>query len=156
MAVIQQERLEVEIHPSVSPPQGNDGGAGTSGPGSPYFGGGGGGAAAAGNGGTNPNAGGAGSFIQTGFIGPTAPSYGETGPAGRYFAGGGGGSSQAPGSPYPTGDIEGGLGGGGNGAASPCNPGNAGTANTGGGAGGGNGGGAGLTWCGWRFRYSNN
>ena len=130
--------------PPVSPPQGNDGGAGTSGPGSPYFGGGG-GAAAAGNGGTNNNAGGAGSFIQTGFIGPTAPSYGETGPAGRYFAGGGGGSSQAPGSPYPTGDIEGGLGGGGNGAASPCNPGNAGTANTGGGAGGGNGGGAGLT-----------
>jgi len=125
--------------PPTSPAQGNNGGTATASPGSPYFAGGG-GAGAAGNGGTNPNAGGAGSFIQTGFIGPTAPSYGETGPAGRYFSGGGGGSNQAPSSPYPTADIEGGLGGGGNGAAAPEQAGNNGTANTGGGAGTGNGG----------------
>ena len=36
--------------------------------------------------------GGAGTYIPTTFIGPTAPSYGETGPQGRFFAGGGGAS----------------------------------------------------------------
>jgi len=124
--------------PPTSPPQGQNGGAAQGSPG-PHFAGGG-GAAAAGCGGANPNKGGDGSFIQTGFIGPTAPSYGETGPAGRYFAGGGGGSRQTPGAPYPTADIKGGLGGGGNGAAAPESAGNNGTANTGGGAGTGNGG----------------
>jgi hypothetical protein len=120
--------------PPVSPPQGNPGGGG-SGPGSSTGNaGGGGGAAAAGtagatSGGVVGGAGGAGSFVTTAFIGPTAPSYGETGPAGRYFAGGGAsGGYQAAGGTA-------GLGGGGT-APGTNSDGDAGTANTGGGGGG--------------------
>ena len=98
--------------PPVSPPQGQNGGNSGCGPVTPN-GGGGGGAGAVGASGVTANGGpgGAGSFIPTGFIGPTAPSYGETGPAGRYFAGGGaGGNSPSRGG---QGCGTGGLGGGG-------------------------------------------
>jgi hypothetical protein len=120
--------------PPVSPPQGNNAGAG---PPVNYNGSGGGGAGAVGTsckpGGGN---GGVGSPIATTFFGPTSPSYGTTGPApGRYFAGGGGGGSyQGLGSPGPIGS--GGSGGGGSGGAYPTVA-AAGTTNTGGGGGGG-------------------
>jgi len=98
--------------PPVSPPQGNNGGTiadptGSIPPsGSSIAKGAGGGAGAAGaavtldsNGNTSPTSsisGGVGSFIDDGFVGPTAPSYGTPGPVGstRYFAGGGAGFSQ--------------------------------------------------------------
>ena len=118
--------------PPVSPPQGNPGGTGNLAA-SHRSGGGGGGAACAGQNGVNPlqgGNGGAGSFIPTSFIGPTAPSYGDPGPAGRYFAGGGGGSIQSGSSGFGTG----GTGGGGAGGTPT---GTAGTANTGGGGGAG-------------------
>ena len=119
--------------PPVSPPQGNNGG--NANPGASYVAGGGGGASAVGNNynaSPNPGAGGAGSFIENSFVGPTAPSYGETGPAGRYFSGGGGaGAGDAPG---PT-LTSGGLGGGGNGSGN-ATQGAAGDTNTGGGGGG--------------------
>jgi len=131
--------------PTVSPPQGNDGGDARPG-GNPGLPAGGGGAGAAGSDGVSPNSpgaqapGGIGSFIDNNFIGPTAPSYGEAGPVSntRYFAGGGAGGGN--GSP-PSG---GGIGGGGNGGGSSSSPpvpttertGEAGTANTGGGGGG--------------------
>jgi hypothetical protein len=127
-------------NPSVSPPQGNPGGAGTPGPSQAApapapsrNGGGGGGAGAAGPSGSVPQAGtgGAGSFVADAFIGGCAPSFGEPGPVSstRYFAGGGGGSGGTGGQP-------GGVGGGGNGRqnTSGC----AGTANTGSGGGGAN------------------
>jgi len=115
--------------PPVSPSQGFDGGA--SAPAGDDRAGGGGGAAAA----SNPanNIGGAGSYIPTTFIGPTAPSYGETGPQGRFFAGGGGGSVRT--SSASPGAGVGGLGGGGDGGTN--GNGNAGVANTGGGGSGG-------------------
>ncbi len=125
--------------PPVSPVQGFDGGTGASraaGPNSCSGAGGGGGGSAVG--GTAPNCsipggvGGAGQYIPTAFIGPTAPSYGETGPAGRVFAGGGGG---AGGGGAPTPVSVGGLGGGGDGGVQPADP-TAGLANMGGGAGG--------------------
>ena len=131
--------------PPVTPAQGKDGGIS---PGSPYTSGGGGGAAtvgfAGGSNGPQPcgGDGGTGDFIPTGFIGPTAPSYGEPGPAGRYFAGGGGGGQFGGGGAGPIGSSEGGLGGGGNGAGhgGPTNQGiTSGTTNTGGGGGGGGG-----------------
>ena len=109
--------------PPVSPPQGS---SGTSIPGPPAnaYGGGGGGAGASGSSST----GGIGSFIQDGFVGPTAPSYGEGGPVSntRYFAGGGGGRPiSLPGN--------GGDGGGANHNGPNCG---AGLANSGGGGGG--------------------
>lgn len=109
--------------PPVSPPQGNPGG-----PNSPNRrGGGGGGAGAAGA----SAGGGAGSYVPTTFLGPTAPTRGEPGPNGRYFAGGGGGGTEnTPGSPYA-----GGLGGGGNGGN--ASNGTAGSTNMGGGGGSG-------------------
>ena len=109
--------------PPVSPPQGNPG-QGIPGPPYAAYGGGGGGAGASGDSST----GGIGSFVQDGFIGPTAPSYGEPGPVGstRYFAGGGGGRPiSSPGN--------GGDGGGANHNGPNCG---AGVVNTGGGGGG--------------------
>jgi len=111
-------------HPSVpfSPTSGGTGGGGF-------------GAAPPGSAPTNAGtAGGAGSYVPTAFIGPTAPSYGETGPAGRYFGGGGGGGG------YNAAGGAGGLGGGGNGANSygpggAGDPAPSGDANTGGGGG---------------------
>ena len=106
--------------PSVSPPQGNDGGI--AGYGSPHYGmGGGGGAGAAGSAG-NPSAGGAGGGGVTSSINGT--------PTAR--AGGGGGSS------YNGGTAgAGGAGGGGTGTTGTSSNGTAGTCNTGGGGGGG-------------------
>ena len=116
--------------PPVSPSQGFPGGA--SAPCTNDRAGGGGGATATSAPATN--IGGAGTYIPTTFIGPTAPSYGETGPQGRFFGGGGGGSVRDP-SASPQGGV-GGLGGGGDGINGPTN-GNAGVVNTGGGASGG-------------------
>jgi len=142
--------------PPVSPPQGNPGGSSGpnpdgSAPQTPN-GGGGGGASAAGSGGVTSNGGpgGAGSFIPTGFVGPTAPSYGETGPAGRYFAGGGAGGTSPTRGGQGTGS--GGLGGGGDSTLT-------GTENTGGGGGGsdmsapgGRNGGSGIVMIRYRFQ----
>ena len=134
--------------PSVSPPQGNDGGDATpSSVGGDDCGGGGGGAGAAADGSSNPQ-GGIGSFVADSFFGPTAPSYGEAGPVSntRYFAGGGGGGAR--GGPTPAGSTDGGIGGGGNGARGPSGSGgpeSSGTANTGGGGGGAVGPGGGYT-----------
>ena len=116
--------------PPTTPAQGFAGGASV--PAGDDRGGGGGGAAAT----SAPptNIGGAGSYIPTTFIGPTAPSYGETGPEGRFFAGGGGGSVRSP-SASPTGGV-GGLGGGADGINGPA-PGSCGVINTGGGGSGG-------------------
>jgi len=107
--------------PPTSPVQGMAGGSGTGamGPGSnPVHraAGGGGGAGASGANGAPGGGGdgGVGSYIPDGFIGPTAPSYGEAGPVSntRYFSGGGGGGSVGS-SPNTKGC--GGAGGGGNG-----------------------------------------
>ena len=120
--------------PPVSPSQGNPGGT----PVSPTArGAGGGGAAAAGATSPGPSTGGAGgigSFIADGFVGPTAPSYGSPGPVSstRYFAGGGGGAADSTAG-------AGGSGGGGQGSNEPPNPASqavSGTTNTGGGGGG--------------------
>ena len=113
--------------PPVSPPQCNDGGVGSLAPESPpnRHGGGGGGAGAAGSNET----GGAGSYVDDNFMGPTAPSYGTPGPVSstRYFAGGGGAGFEA------SGGGVGGAGGGANGGNT--SPGSTGTTNTGGGGG---------------------
>ena len=116
--------------PPTSPSQGFPGGA--SAPSGDDRAGGGGGAAAT----SAPptNIGGAGSYIPTTFIGPTAPSYGETGPQGRFFAGGAGGSVRSP-SASPTAGV-GGLGGGADGVNGPSS-GSCGVINTGGGGSGG-------------------
>ena len=131
--------------PPVSPPQGNNGG--NSQPGGPPAsnadaGGGGGGAGAAG-GSSSPTvagAGGNGSFVVDGFIGPTAPSYGQSptplAPNGRYFSGGGAGGRCGSSTTNPAG---GGAGGGGTPPGGTATPGVAGTTNTGGGGGGGSG-----------------
>jgi len=136
--------------PPVSPPQGQNGGAGTPGPaqGSPApvpsrNGGGGGGAGGAGADAGVPSAGvgGAGSFVADAFIGGCAPSFGTPGPVSstRYFAGGGGGSGGSGGQP-------GGGAGAGNGRQGTN--GDSASANSGSGGGGGNNtatpGGAGL------------
>ena len=148
---IHQAAVAAGNFPPVAPPQGQPGG--TSGPNctcSPN-GGGGGGAAAAGGNASAPvgGSGGAGSFIPTGFVGPTSPSYGEAGPAGRYFAGGGAGGM----SPGRGGQScgTGGLGGGGDSTQ-------LGVANTGGGGGasdssapGGRQGGSGIVMI--RYQY---
>ena len=144
--------------PPVSPAQGTDGGD-SSGPG-PGLGsrgfGGGGGAVDAGTDGSYPNTGGDGgdgTFVPTGWFGPTAPSYGTPGPvAGRFFAGGGAGAA------CTNANVPGGAGGGGNGSGcgSPqCRT--AGTVNTGGGAGSKNNanglaGGSGIVLIRYRFK----
>jgi len=132
--------------PSVSPPQGEDGGSNSPNTSGSYAAAAGGGAGAAG--GTSPannvgGTGGAGSFVAESFFGPTASSYGTPGPVSstRYFAGGGGGGGGIS-SPYPGGPITGGPGGAGGGGQgggdpAPSRPGVAGTTNTGGGSGGG-------------------
>ena len=117
--------------PSVSPSQGNDGGAKSGG-----GGGAGGGAGAVGGDSSGPpyngGTGGIGSNMICGVVGPTAPSYGTCGPAsGRYFSGGGGGFGDS--GKGPGGDGGGGAGGQG----SPNISSVAGTVNTGGGGGGG-------------------
>ena len=116
--------------PSVSPPQGNDGGTYV-GSGNTYYATGGGGGATAAGGTVNPHdsptggAGGAGGGLPTGF-GSNGVPCGSF----RYYAGGGGGGVYGGGS--------GGAGGLGGGAAGKVGPGtgNAGTVNTGGGGGG--------------------
>ena len=117
--------------PSVSPPQGNNGGSGN-GPTASGEGGGGGGAG--GTGSSSPGAiggdGGIGSPITW-----VPASYGTPGPApGRYFAGGGAGT----GAPGGGGGGTGGSGGGGPGGPIPTRIGTPGTTNTGGGGGAGN------------------
>ncbi len=120
--------------PSVSPPQGNNGGDGTALSGNLRSGGGG-GAAAVGQSGPCrpvPNQGGDGGIGATTAIfgsAPQAPSYGTPGPApGRYFAGGG----SARGGFSGNGGYSGAGGAGGGGGPSGTN----GTTNTGGGAAG--------------------
>ena len=132
--------------PPVSPPQGNPAGsitnlAGSGGADIAFNGGGGAGGASnnitmsPGPGAASPNAdGGIGSFIADGFVGPTAPSYGEPGPVSntRYFAGGGAGFSQVAAS-FVEGGV-GGSGGGGDANTAPMPSANGqGAANTGGG-----------------------
>ena len=130
--------------PSVSPPQGNDGGTG--GPNS-VGGGGGGGAGAAGQSGPGGRGGGAGHAIAafaSPLIAPAVPAAAATaiGPTGIYAGGGGGGSGGSGGGAA-------GSGGGGAGGQHSINPsstnpvsgvagpgGAPGTANTGGGGGG--------------------
>jgi hypothetical protein len=108
--------------PPTSPPQGNSGGTGGSGPG---FGGGGGGGATATGGNGGPTCAG------TGGAGATSSINGT--PTAR--AGGGGASGGGGGQPFVPGP--GGPGGGGAGAAdNPSAQGTAGTVNTGGGGGG--------------------
>ena len=126
--------------PSVSPPQGNNGGLGTNTnpqPG-PYYwnGGGGGGAGAVGASGSQStaSAGGVGSFVSPSMAVSCAGTSGPV-PGVRYFAGGGGGGSQAPGQPNSNAGA-GGAGGGSNGTLCSPNSSSAGTANTGGGSGG--------------------
>jgi hypothetical protein len=150
--------------PPTSPPQGQPGG---SSPANPSFGGGGGGAGAAGTRGRNTPTepapaniatGGAGSFINDNFFGPTAPSYGTSGPVSstRYFAGGGTGGNY----PMPATPNAGGSGGGGaGGAGPPYTDAGAGTVNTGGGGGGASGppndggaGGSGIVMIRYKFQ----
>ena len=119
--------------PPVSPPQGNNGAISTPVGDDRGGGGGGAGAAAATPAPGQAANGGAGSYIPTTFIGPTAPSYGETGPQGRFFAGGAGGSVRtSPANPVGSG----GLGGGADGITGPS-PGQNGSTNMGGGGSGG-------------------
>ena len=123
--------------PPVTPAQGTNGGNSTRG--SPNLGqrgfGGGGGEVDAGTAGSYPNTGGQGgdgTFVPTGWFGPTAPSYGTPGPvAGRFFGGGGAGAA------CTSINVDGGVGGGGRGSSGPPAPlaATAGTANTGGGGG---------------------
>ena len=120
--------------PPVSPPQGNPGQTAVAVNDDAGAGGGGAGAAATLGSPSTSADGGAGTYIPTTFIGPTAPSYGETGPQGRFFAGGGGGSVRT--SPANPVKGSGGLGGGGDGVTGPSN-GNAGSTNMGGGGSGG-------------------
>ena len=144
--------------PSVSPPQGNDGGTGTGG--GTTGGGGGGGAGGTGNNGSPSTGaqGGTGAYIADSFIGPTAPSYGTPGPVSstRYFAGGAGGGAGYPGGGGTSGPAP---DGGGGGAGSGSGSGVAGTTNTGGGGGGSKGqvgspinGGSGIVIIRYRFQ----
>jgi hypothetical protein len=143
--------------PPVSPPQGNTGGSGYDGVTLNTQGGGGGGAGAVGG---NASAGsgapgGAGSYIDDDFVGPTSSSYGTTGPVtnARYFAGGGGGATDTPTSnTYPGGDGGGGKGGG---PSTPTAE-RTGDTNTGGGGGAGGGnygnGGSGIVMIRYKFQ----
>ena len=153
---IHQAAVAAGNFPPVSPPQGQPGG--TSGPNctcSPNGGGGGGAAAAGGNAvASNGGVGGAGSFIPTGFVGPTSPSYGEAGPSGRFFAGGGAGGTSPGRGGQDTPAATGGLGGGGDITQT-------GTENTGGGGGasdtsapGGRQGGSGIVMIRYQFQGS--
>jgi hypothetical protein len=124
--------------PCVSPPQGNNGGAGTSGPGVPYAGGGGGGATAVGTSANTP-----GKVAGSGGCGATTHILDGT--AAIYAGGGGAGWTSYSGT---CSGGAGGPGGGGAGAQAPGTAAVAGGANTGGGGGGkytsgGTGGGAG-------------
>tara|TARA_R100001594_G_scaffold12010_2_gene26921 strand:- start:1565 stop:2959 length:1395 start_codon:yes stop_codon:yes gene_type:complete len=116
--------------PPVSPPQGNNGGAGYCG--GCYGQGGGGGAEGTGGGGSGPAGGngGAGGGLPTAFGSNGAPcgSY-------RYYSGGGAGGRYGPGGAGGGGGC-GGIGGGGAGSTTPPGTGNPGTCNTGGGGGG--------------------
>ena len=117
--------------PPVSPPQGQNGGAGDDTPSGRETGGGGGGAGAVGTAGTGSGPGGNGG--NGSFVSPSlAGCNGTPGPVGstRYFSGGGGGSGSfaVPVPSYGTG----GAGGGGD-----ANPRTAGGTNTGGGGAGG-------------------
>ena len=141
--------------PSVSPPQGQDGGDGKDT--APEGGGGGGGAIDAGNDGLPGGAGGGGNGAPT-FINPS-PGNGTPGPApGRYFAGGGGGGNgradQGGTTPSTGGAGGGGTGGGGNNSPSPVACGTNGVANTGGGGGGvgGTTGGSGIVIIRYKFQ----
>jgi len=142
--------------PSVTPPQGQDGGDGKDL--APEGGGGGGGAIDAGNDGLPGGAGGGGNGAPT-FINPS-PGNGTPGPApGRYFAGGGGGGSgrsDLGGPASSTGGAGGGgTGGGGDNSPTPVQCGTNGVANTGGGGGGvgGNTGGSGIVII--RYKFQN-
>ena len=124
--------------PSVSPPQGNPGGAGFDGRIASTQAGGGGGAGAAGTpapGAGVAGGGGVGDFIADTVLGPTAPSYGTPGPASsvRYFAGGGGSGTNSNTNSFPGGSGGGGAGGGPSPSPTPTTNG---ATNTGGGAGG--------------------
>ena len=123
--------------PSVSPPQGNNGGFGAGFAYSlPGTGGGGGGATAVGVGGSGPTS--PAPTRGSGGAGATSSINGT--PTTRAGGGGGGGYSPQPGSNGPS---AGGAGGGGAGGVNaPSTAGTAGTANTGGGGGAGSGGGA--------------
>jgi len=122
--------------PPTSPAQGTNGGTGNPSSSSPPVRGGGGGGGAGAAGGNSPpsgtrGAGGVGSYVPNGFIGPTAPSYGTPGPVSntRYFAGGGGAGGEAgTGGAAPDG---GGGTAGKAGAVGGCHA----TVNTGGGSG---------------------
>ena len=151
---IHQAAIAAGNFPPVAPPQGEPGG--TSGPNctcTPNGGGGGGAGGSGGNAtGSKGGNGGPGSFIPTGFVGPTAPSYGEAGPSGRFFAGGGAGGN-SPGRGGQT-CSTGGLGGGGDITQT-------GTENTGGGGGasdtsapGGRQGGSGIVMIRYQFQGS--
>ncbi len=136
--------------PSVSPPQGNNGGAGYDGLAVNNQSGGGGGAGAAGS---NSSAGvggngGIGSYVLNGA--GFAGCHGTTGPVSlaRYFAGGGGGGTNEYPGCHPQ-QGTGGAGGGGN-AGTPAPERNAGT-NTGGGAGAAGSGGSGIVII--RYKY---
>jgi hypothetical protein len=146
--------------PPVSPPQGNNGGAGYDGVAvNTQSGSGGGAGAAGGNASAGASAaGGIGSFVDSSFIGTSAaPGYGTSGPVAgtRYFAGGGGGAADQPSSTnYAGGSGGGGLGG------NPSTPQSdrPGTTNTGGGAGAGsnpaknNNGGSGIVMIRYKFQ----
>jgi hypothetical protein len=136
--------------PPVSPPQGNNGGAGWDGRVANNQGGGGGGAGAAGSNatvGTGGN-GGIGSYVLNGA--GFAGCHGTTGPVSlaRYFAGGGGGGTNEYPGCHPQ-QGTGGAGGGGN-AGSPTPERDGGT-NTGGGSGAGGSGGSGIVII--RYKY---
>jgi len=129
--------------PSVSPPQGENGGPGGHDPGNWAAGGGGGGAGAAGTAAANPGTpgigqggnGGVGSFVPSGFGTPSPLRFPGPVPGAHYFSGGGGGGSMFS---SPTEGV-GGSGGGGAGGSGPPGAARApgsGTANSGGGGGG--------------------
>jgi len=146
--------------PPVSPPQGNNGGAGYDGVAvNTQSGSGGGAGAAGGNAASGASAaGGIGSFVDVSFIGtPAAPGYGTSGPVSgtRYFAGGGGGAADSPSATNYAGGSGGGGLGGNPGTPSGDRPG---ATNTGGGAGGGsnpaknNNGGSGIVMIRYKFQ----
>ena len=89
--------------PPVSPPQGNDGGAGVAHPPATFSCGGGGGAGGAGgnSSGQSGGTGGIGSFVADAVGSATPTAYGTSGPVSntRYFSGGGGGISGGGASP---------------------------------------------------------
>jgi len=114
--------------PPVSPPQGQNGGAGYEG--GTYGSGGGGGAGGVGSNAPSSAGGPGGGGVGT-LINPSS-SFGTPGPGpARYYAGGGAGGSRCASGPFP-----GGFGGGGNGSGNVAGYATVGTINTGGGGGG--------------------